>query len=294
MNNNDLNFKINNFLKIINKKPYNIENQIYNLNELIVNNKLEIINEVTKIKFEEDNQPFKCSIENYNDDIKEIFENEPNITFNTNYSNIIFIKVDTSKYKIIKKKFPRSIFQFQKNEIDYVSNYLPNNKYIVFSFDLYNLDEKKTNKLQDLINTIYKIYGNEYELIQIIPIENTELNYKLWNNVNTIYDLLNYRESLIFIKNSSLVIGFNDKTINNVLSKSNIKTGFNKGIPNTIIFYQFNEIKNNFYNEIGIDISLNSKNKWDLINDKKILIEINKILDPNNRLPKYADIEPVL
>lgn len=277
---------INELSDLINIEPITLDNQMSKINDILVNKNQHSENKIIKLKFNNNNLKFKFNLVNCLVYFENLFNDNINIVSDDNYENIIYLELNFESISIDKvfsdfglnfnddKITRNSQINFSSNDINYVNNYLPNNKFIIINF----LGEKNNKEIiQNLINTIYNIYGNYFELIQVIPNNIDEDKFILWDNVTSILDLFSFQESLIFMKNASLVISLENYICDGILFE-------NYKIPKTIVLT--NKKKSILRNKEILFLLKKGWNNLNLIN----FIEIsNKILDPKNIIPKNIE-----
>jgi len=219
-------------------EPKNIDEKIKNINKI---RKSTSLNTIGIIKYMHKNNnmiPFKfyikCSKKYKMEDMfyknhkqcKRIFSNNPYITKNIKYQNIIYIRI-ISNYYWSKKKENANIFNViddthivdlyaktlnlknyskygelypSKIEIENVKKFLPSKKFIFISFEgkiksrCFSL--KKTNKLVIKLKELYP----DFDIVQIIP-----THFQKLDNVIT-YDNFTFNETIFFAKHAEFCI----------------------------------------------------------------------------------------
>ncbi len=168
---------------------------------------------------------------NSNKDAKEIFLNNPYITYTKDYTNIITIKIVSNYYwasnnfndnfKVLDNKHIVSLYAdvlkidkysiegelyITENEKNHVKKFIPTKKFIFVSFQgKINTRSYSKKKFQLLINKIKENY-KEYEIIQIIPEKFKNIIFESINNVTTYINNFSFRETIFFASHASLCI----------------------------------------------------------------------------------------
>ena len=162
---------------------------------------------------------------------KVVFKNNPYLTDDRNYPNIIFITIKSDGYlervgnKIIKlydnqhvvdtysKNFGLDIykkegeFYFLEEEISKVKRFLPNKKFILIEPQNHkNLESRvlSFDFMQKIVDTL-KI-NNDIEIVQISPSKFADKESKFLNNCIVYRDVFTFREAILFGKYAELAI----------------------------------------------------------------------------------------
>lgn len=222
---------------IVNKKIKPNKNDL-NKNQLNLNN-IGIID----VSYENTSDDFKFFIligkkfltnsENLhsNKGAKEIFLNNPYVTYTKDYTNIITIKIISNYYwasnnsnnnfKVLDNKHIVSLYAdtikinnysvegelyITENEKKYVNNFIPTKKFIFVSFQgKINTRSYSKKNFQLLINKIKETY-TEYEIIQIIPAKFKNTIFESIENITTYINNFSFRETIFFASHATLCI----------------------------------------------------------------------------------------
>ena len=221
-----------------------------------------------------------------------IFINNPYITKDINYPNLIFFDIEAKSFNSYDevsdiarnlkiKKFSLDIdLHFTKNEKFKVHQYLPNEDFIF-------IDNTKEyhNDIQNIINN----FQNKLNFIQIKHIDNTN-DVNCFENVKILNNVLTFREMLYFIGFSKYCIlsdtdhqtllNSNKMIINSDFSDQKCRIELDNIVNNSNKFYDLKEIMIDDFSEVEKNIT---RGKQSIIKTFKISDETkNKIEDKLN------------
>ena len=203
---------------------------------------------VLNIKFTCDETPFKfflfCSnLKNSSItkkftnhiDCEHIFKNNPNVTSDMNYKNIIYFKIMSNFYwkkdslelnvkrarhyvwddhhwvKILADKFKLKDYELQgeifftKEEFEKVKNYLPKEEFIFVNYQC-KVESRSypKEKMQEVVN--YLTLKKKIKCVQIIPDSFRGVKFHELDNVDIIKNKFDFREALCFASHSKFAI----------------------------------------------------------------------------------------
>lgn len=270
------------------------------------NNKYGII----RYKYENINFKFKIYLLtkkeywNYKKDL--IFKNNPYITDNLKYPNIIFLLIYTNDYyidnkfldnkhvvqrycenmNIINYKINCELY-FSEEENEKVKKYLPKKKFIFIEPNNFKIGrEYPFDKFQKIVDT----FKNDYLFVQISPSKFEFYIKKAKQLKNTIYyeDTFTYRETLLFmgyaelaiVNEGGLSIGSNVTGVKTIciypaLFKP-IMTNYENVVPISIASKEHNScgnIKNEIQNDVSIPLPCQECEKLFNSHDENIIID---------------------
>ena len=251
-------------IRDINKKLFNFENiweKIKYLESIKCKDDEDI--GVLDIKFTCSNTPFKfflyCSnLKNSTKTMKftkhldcnHIFYNNPNVTSDMNYKNIVYFKIMSNYYwkkdflemnakgthhyvwddqhwvKILADKFKLDEYQlhgdfhFSKNEIEKVKEYLPSRDFIIINYQCKIASRSyPKEKMQQVVNFL----KDRILCVQIIPDSFKGTNFETLENIETIKGIFSFRETICFSSYAKFAI-LNHGGLSNGVACFGIKT----------------------------------------------------------------------
>ena len=233
----DLNTKVNNpNKKFSDKKNFILDKILHSKNSLkkygygIIGYQLN--NEGQQIKFHL-HIPYKGNVLSHSQ-AKQVFKNNPYVTINEKYPNLIFLIIKSDGYlkrtgngdRILemydhmhvveqyakninlKKYILRGDFHFTKEEKNKVKNYLPKKKFILIEPQNHKSYRASLNfeKFQNIVDKLNERFKNEFEIIQISPSKFADRKSKFLENCILYKDVFTYRETILFGKYAELAI----------------------------------------------------------------------------------------
>ena len=221
---------------------------------------------ILKYKFTNNNHNFKffLVIKNSNSQNQIIFNNNPHITNNLGYPNIIFIKLISDNYFInnkflddkhvidtycenlgLKKYQKKCELFFTEEEKIKVNKYIPKKKFIFIEPNNFKIGRcYPFKKFQKIVN----YFCDKYLFIQCSPKKFSIYNVNAKRLKNVIYyeDKFTYRETLLLMGKAELCI----------VNEGGLSIGSNVTNVKTIAIYPaiFNSIMTNYSNVIPISI----------------------------------------
>lgn len=210
-----------------------VHNYIVNLCRKAKERNVNIDYGITNLKISSNSHNFKVcadirwkgNILNHNQ-AKFIFENNPNVTNDKEYPNIIYLTIKSDGYlirdnkqKIIKfhdhqhvvetycynlgiEKFNcKGIFFFSQEEYDKVKKYLPTKKFILIEPQNHKNMESRNlsfDFMQRIVDNLKST--NDIEIIQISPSKFADKESKFLKNCIVYKDVFTYREAILFGK----------------------------------------------------------------------------------------------
>tara|TARA_E500000178_G_C17035893_1_gene763353 strand:+ start:1845 stop:2819 length:975 start_codon:yes stop_codon:yes gene_type:complete len=216
-----------------------VHNYIVNLCRKVKNQNINVDYGITNLKKSSNNHNFKVLAEikwkgnifNH-EQAKVIFRNNPNVTNDDSYPNIIYLTIKSDGYllrdhkqKIIKlfdhqhvvDTYSKNIgleaynkkgcFYFTDEELKKVKDNLPNKKFILIEPQNHkNLESRvlSFDFMQKIVDTLKA--NNDIEVVQISPSKFADKESKFLNNCIVFKDVFTFREAVLFGKHAEFAI----------------------------------------------------------------------------------------